>query len=154
MTCLEILAWEFYNVHAFAAFDKFVQFFFACYISSLLLLTSSVSGRWTARNCLQWSQTKFSHRCGLNYSLLRSNSYVVRLPSHCRAEPNTFYCFSPEYNKLNLVRHGSSMAVARRMNWVKVSKYTYICLLISCLNTGFRIANKECHRNYVLISKA
>ena len=28
-----------------------------------------------------------------------------------------------------------------------------ICLLISCVNTGFRIADKECHRNYVLISK-
>ena len=25
--------------------------------------------------------------------------------------------------------------------------------MISCLNTGFRITNKECHRNYVLISK-
>ena len=25
--------------------------------------------------------------------------------------------------------------------------------LISCLNTSFRIANKECHGNYVLISK-
>ena len=34
-----------------------------------------------------------------------------------------------------------------------VSKYTNTCLLISCLNTGFRIADKECHRNYVLISK-
>ena len=24
---------------------------------------------------------------------------------------------------------------------------------MSCLNTGFRTANKECHRNYVLISE-
>ena len=28
-----------------------------------------------------------------------------------------------------------------------------ICLLISCLNTGFKIADKECHGKYVLISK-
>ena len=26
-------------------------------------------------------------------------------------------------------------------------------LLISCLSTGFRTANKECHRNYALNSK-
>ena len=51
----------------------------------------------------------------------RPDSYVVLLPSHCRAEPNTFYCFSPEYNRLDLVRHGSSTAVARRMNWVLLS---------------------------------
>ena len=24
---------------------------------------------------------------------------------------------------------------------------------VSCVNTGFRVANKECHRNYELISK-
>ena len=35
----------------------------------------------------------------------------------------------------------------------KVSKYNGSCLLISCLNTGFRIADKDCHGNYVLISK-
>ena len=27
------------------------------------------------------------------------------LPSHCRAKPNTFYYFSPEYNRLDLVRN-------------------------------------------------
>ena len=53
MTCWEILAWEFYNV---AVFDKFVQFFLSYYLSSLLLLTSSVFGLLTARNCIQWSQ--------------------------------------------------------------------------------------------------
>ena len=37
------------------------------------------------------------------------------LPSHYRAEPNTFCCFSTEYNKLNLAGHGSSTALARRM---------------------------------------
>ena len=31
-----------YNVHAFTIFDKFVLFFFAYYLASLLLLTSSV----------------------------------------------------------------------------------------------------------------
>ena len=50
--------WEFYNVRAFAVFDKFVQFFIAYYLSSLLLLTSFVFGRLTARNCPQWSQTE------------------------------------------------------------------------------------------------
>ena len=49
---------------------------------------------------------------------IRLSSYVVLLPSHCRAELNTFYCFSTEYNKLDLVRQGSSTAVAPRMNWV------------------------------------
>ena len=48
----------------------------------------------------------------------KPNSYVVLLSSHCRTEPNTFYCVSPEYNRLDLVRYGSSTAVARRMNWV------------------------------------
>ena len=38
---------------------------------------------------------------------LRPNSYVVLLPSHCRVEPNKFYCFSTDYNRLDLVRHGS-----------------------------------------------
>ena len=48
--------WGFYNVRAFTVFDKFVQFFIAYYLSSLLLLTSFVFGRLTARNCPQWSQ--------------------------------------------------------------------------------------------------
>ena len=38
---------------------------------------------------------------------MRPNSYVVLLPSHCRAEPNTFCWFLPENNRLDLVRHGS-----------------------------------------------
>ena len=50
--------WEFYNVHAFAVFDKFVQFLIAYYLSNLLLLTSFVFGHLTARNCPQWSQTE------------------------------------------------------------------------------------------------
>ena len=37
-------------------FDNFVLIFFAHYLLSLPLLTSSVFGRLTARNCLQWSQ--------------------------------------------------------------------------------------------------
>ena len=43
-----------------------------------------------------------------------------------------------------------------KQEWItvcQVSKYADICLLISYLNTGLRIADKECHGNYVLISK-
>ena len=52
----------------------------------------------------EWQQATNKSRASKGVS---SNSYVVLLPSHCRAEPNTFYCFSPEYNKLNLVRHST-----------------------------------------------
>ena len=37
----------------------------------------------------------------------RPNSYVAQLPSHCHSKPSTFYCLSSEYNRLDLVRHGS-----------------------------------------------
>ena len=43
---------------------------------------------------------------------------VVLLPSHCCAEPKTFDYFSLQYNRLDLVQHCSSTAVARRMSWV------------------------------------
>ena len=39
MTCLEVLAGEFYHVRAFVVLDKFIWFFIYCYLSSLLLLT-------------------------------------------------------------------------------------------------------------------
>ena len=42
------------------------------------------------------------------------------------------------------------------VNWITVhwvSKYTDTCLPIWFLNTGFKIPNKECYGNYVLISK-
>ena len=42
----------------------------------------------------------------------RPNLYAVLLPSHYHAEPNAFCCFSSESNRLDLVRHGSSTAVA------------------------------------------
>ena len=101
VTCWEILAWEFYNVPAFAVFDKFVKFFFAYYLSSLLLLTSKCSWPFDSK----------------------------KLPS---VKPK--------------------LKSATGVNWItvcQVSKYTDICLLFSCMNTGFRTVNKECHINCV-----
>ena len=59
-----------------------------------------------------------------------SNSYT--------SEPNTFYCFPPEYNKLNLVQHGSNTAVARCMNWVYVYKYTAVSVIRESLSISVR----------------
>ena len=43
--------------------------------------------------------------------------------------------------------------VSEKPSHVQHTEYTDICHLISCLKTSFRIASKECHGNYVLISK-
>ena len=56
MTCLEILASEFYNVCPFPVFDKFGQFFSTYYLSGLLLLTSTVFDRLTVKDSLHRSQ--------------------------------------------------------------------------------------------------
>ena len=50
-----------------------------------------------------WNSPKCHSRKNLNCQVhqgmkLRPNSYVVLMPSHCHAEPNTCYCFLPEYN--------------------------------------------------------
>ena len=69
-------------------FDKFVYFFFAYYLSSLLLLTSSVFGRLTEQKetALSEAKTKVSHLCGLNYSLLSFKIYwhlpLYLMPEH------------------------------------------------------------------------
>ena len=39
------------------------------------------------------------------------------LPCCCRAEPNPIYCIQAKNDRMYLVRHGSSSATARCMNW-------------------------------------
>ena len=52
-------------------FEKFVWFFFAYYLSNLVVLTSSVFGCLNQQGtALSEAKTKVSHWCGLNYSLL------------------------------------------------------------------------------------
>ena len=52
----EILASEFYNVRPFAVFNKFIQFFSANNLSSLLLPTSTVFDHLTVKDSLHGSQ--------------------------------------------------------------------------------------------------
>ena len=108
MTCWEILAWEFYNVRAFA-----VRHF------------------WQIRLVL--------------YCLLLIKSSATDLK-----------CFWP-FNSKKLPSVKPKIKSAIGVDWISVclvSKYTDICLLISCLNTGFRIADKECHGNCVVFKRA
>ena len=55
---------------------------------------------------------------------LRPKSYVMLLPSQCPAEPNAFYCFSLEYNRLNLVQHGSGTMYELGLTLVKPGFFT------------------------------
>ena len=74
-------------------------------------------------------------------------AYTLFLPS--------FHVFRHQMVKLNWGASPSplnTIVISRTLSKIGL-KYTDICFLISCLNTSFRIANKECHRNYLLISK-
>ena len=62
---------EFRNGYTLAVLGKFVYFFIDCYLCSLLLMTSSVLASLLQETAFSEAKTKVSHKCGLNYILLR-----------------------------------------------------------------------------------
>ena len=69
-------------------------------------------------------------------------------------------CDHVDHRRFHIVETGCQMVQLLSAHIVRTNNIrqfdpslSFICLLISCLNTGFRIADKECHGNHLLISK-
>ena len=78
--------------------------------------------------------------------LIPAKSYVLLFTSHSLAEPNTLYFFLLEYNRLNLVRHGSGTTYELRIKGkILIQLLESIYLLCLVTKEQLKLETRRCN---------